>query len=231
MRLWAWLWGCAVAAHLLLAPAVAARTMYVTDTFEIVVRSEKDTSTGRNIIRLLPTGTPVEVLETDESWATIRLSDGRTGYVLKRYLISRLPYKEQAEQLQSEVEQQRARLATLEQQLAELRTQYEQLQRVSEERATQLAKVSQDYQQLRQEASQYLQLKAAYTKLQGEHGTLRQQYTELSDAYLVLKKSRNVMWFLSGGGVMLAGWIIGMVTERFRSRRRRQSGYSFQLPS
>jgi hypothetical protein len=30
--------------------------------------------------------------------------------------------------------------------------------------------------------------------------------------------------------VMLAGWIIGMITEHFRGRRRRQGGASYQLP-
>src|SRR5919106_5021527 len=77
----------ATAMQVLLATTLWARTMYVTDTFEIVVRSEKNTGTGRNIIRLLPTGTQVEVLEMDDSWATIQLSDGRTGYTEKRYLI------------------------------------------------------------------------------------------------------------------------------------------------
>ena len=231
MGRWARLWWLAMVGQFVLTTALWARTMHVSDTFEIVVRSEKNTSTGRNIIKLLPTGTPVEVLKTDDSWATIQLPDGRTGYVLKRYLISRLPYKTVAERLQTEVEQQRERLATLEQQLAALRSQHEQLQRVSNERAVQLTKVTREYRQLRQEASQYLQLKANYTKLQSAHRALQQQFAELSDAHLVLKKSRNVMWFLSGGGVMLAGWIIGMITERFRSRRRRQSGYSFQLPS
>jgi hypothetical protein len=39
------------------------------------------------------------------------------------------------------------------------------------------------------------------------------------------------MWFLSGGGVILAGWIIGIITERLRGRRRRHSGHAYQLPN
>ena len=98
---------------LLLAAVLHARTMYVSDTFEVVVRSEKEIA-GRNIVRILPTGTALEVIDTDDSWATIKLSDGRIAYVLKRYLISRLPYKLTAERLQEEAEQQKTQLDTLE---------------------------------------------------------------------------------------------------------------------
>jgi SH3 domain protein len=215
---------------LLLVTTVWARTMYVSDTFEIVVRSEKNSDTGRNIIKLLPTGTAVEVTDMDDSWATVQLSDGRTGYTLKRYLLSRLPYKLQAEQLQGEVEEQRQRLATLTEQLTALQGEHRHLQDSSRGHASQLTDVTKKYEQLRQESAQFLQLKADYTHLQQVHKQTQQQFTELQDVHLVLKKSRNLSWFLSGAGVMLAGWIIGMITERFRGRRRRQRGFSYQLP-
>jgi SH3 domain protein len=220
---------CACLGQLLLATILSARTMYVSDTFEIVVRSEK-TESGRNIIKLLPTGTPVEVLETDDSWATIQLSDGRTGYTLKRYLISRLPYQLTAERLQEEVTVQKARLSTMTEQLKTLQDEHQRLQQASTTGEARLAELTQKYEQLRQGASQYLQLRDEYTKLQEAHSRSRQQLTELGDAYSLLKKSRNVLWFLSGAGVMLAGWVIGMITERLRGRRRRQSIYSYQLP-
>jgi SH3 domain protein len=220
----------AIVMQVLLATTLWARTMYVTDTFEIVVRSEKDANTGRNIIRLLPTGTQVEVSKMDDSWATIQLSDGRTGYVLKRYLISRVPYQETAARLQEETEQQRQRLTVLEQELTTLRQERAQLHTASTSQEGQLAEVTQKYEQLQREAAQYLQLKADYATLQRTHEENQQKLSELNNAYMLLKESRSVMWFLSGGGVILAGWIIGMITERFRGRRRRQSGQIYQLP-
>jgi SH3 domain protein len=221
----------AIVGQLLLATTLWARTMYVSDTFEIVVRSEKNTETGRNIIKLLPTGTAVEVIEMDDSWATVQLPDGRTGYTLKRYLLSRLPYKLTAEKLQEEVEEQRQRLATLTEQLTTLQTEHRRLQETSRGQATQLTDITKKYEQLRQGASEYLQLKADYTHLQQVHEQGQQQLSALEESHLLLKKSRNLSWFLSGAGVMLAGWIIGMITERFRGRRKRQGSYSYQLPS
>ena len=212
------------------ARTLQARTMYVSDTFEIVVRSEKNETTGRNIMKLLPTGTPLEVLDMDDSWATIQLPDGRTGYTLKRYLMSRLPYQLTAERLQEEVTGQKARLATLTEQLKGLQDEHQRLQQASTGREAQLAEITQKYEQLRQDAAQYLQLRAEYTDLQQVHRQTQQQLTELNHDYVLLKNSHNLLWFLSGAGVILAGWVIGILTERVRGRRRRQGGYSYQLP-
>src|SRR5262252_9405711 len=137
---------------LLLASTAAARTMYATDTFEIVVRSEKQI-VGRNIIKVLPSGAPLEVRDIDDTWATVRLEDGRTGYVEKKHLIDREPYKATAERLQLEVAQQRERLATLTQQLATLRDEHQRLQKTSSAAEVQLQDVSQKYEQLRQDAT------------------------------------------------------------------------------
>jgi SH3 domain protein len=215
---------------LLGATALQARTMYVSDTFEIVVRTEKNDTSGRNIMKLLPTGTPLEVLAMDDSWATIQLPDGRIGYTLKRYLISRLPYQLSAERLQEEVTEQKARLTTLTEQLQTLQDEHQRLQQTSLGRDTHLAEITQKYEQLRQDAAQYLQLHAEYTELQRTHHQAQQQLTALHHDYSALKNSRHLLWFLSGAGVMLAGWVIGMLTERLRSRRHRQRGYSYQLP-
>jgi SH3 domain protein len=207
-----------------------ARTMYVSDIFEIVVRSEKNEGSGRNIIKLLPTGASVEVVDMDDSWATVQLPDGRTGYTLKRYLISRLPYKLMADRLQEEVDTQRERLTVLTEQSATLQEENRRLQQTSANRETQLAEVTRKYAQLQQGATQYLQLKDELTTLRQAHQQSQQQLAELNEAYVVMKQSRNLFWFLSGAGVMLTGWVIGLFTERLRGRRRRQEGYSYQLP-
>jgi SH3 domain protein len=129
-------------------PTLSARTMYATDTFEIVVRSERQI-VGRNIVKVLPSGAPIEVRDMDDTWATVRLEDGRTGYVEKRHLIDREPYKVTAERLQLESGQQRERLATLTQQLATLRDEHQRLQKASSVSEAQLQDISQKYEQLR----------------------------------------------------------------------------------
>jgi SH3 domain protein len=206
--------------------------MYATDTFEIVVRSEKQI-VGRNIVKVLPSGAPIEVRDMDDIWAAVRLADGRTGYVEKKHLIDREPYKVTAERLQLEVGQHRERLATLTQQLATLREEQQRLQKVSGLSEAQLQDISQKYEQHRQDATttQYLETKEKYADLQRAHAEAQQQLVALNEANASLKNSTRLTWFLSGAGVILAGWLLGMTSERWRGRRRRQAGYSYHLPS
>jgi len=221
-----------VLGQLLLVTTLSARTMYATDTFEIVVRSEKQI-VGRNIVKVLPSGAPIEVRDMDDIWAAVRLADGRTGYVEKKHLIDREPYKVTAERLQLEVGQHRERLATLTQQLATLREEQQRLQKVSGLSEAQLHDISQKYEQLRQDATtaQYLETKEKYADLQRAHAEAQQQLVALNEANASLKNSTRLTWFLSGAGVILAGWLLGMTSERWRGRRRRQAGYSYHLPS
>jgi SH3 domain protein len=216
---------------LLLAATASARTMYATDTFEIVVRSEKQIA-GRNIIKVLPSGVPLEVRDMDDTWAAVRLEDGRTGYVEKKHLIDREPYKTTAERLQGEVGQQRERLATLTQQLATLRDEHQRLQQAHGMSEAQLQDLGQKYEQLRQDATttQYLEITTKYTDLQRAHAEAQQQLAVVSEAYTSLNSSTRIGWFLSGAGVILMGWILGMASERWRGRRRRSAGSSYQLP-
>src|SRR5215470_4523399 len=212
---------------LLLASTLWARTMYATDTFEIVVRSERQI-VGRNIIKVLPSGAPLEVRDMDDAWATVRLEDGRTGYVEKRHLIDREPYKVTAERLQLEVGQQRERLATLTQQLTTLRDEHQRLQKASGLSEAQLQTISQKYEQLRQEATtvQLLETQEKYADLLRAHAEVEQRLAALNDAYAALKSSTRLTWFLSGAGVILLGWLLGRTSGR--GRRRRQAGHSYQ---
>lgn len=219
-----WLLCCAVSA--------SARTMYATDACESVVRSARQI-VGRNIVKVVTSGAPLDVRDTEEVWTQVRLDDGRTGYIETRQLMDRESYKTTAERLQTETGQQRERLTTLTQQLASLRDEHQRLQKTSSASEGQLRDVSQKYEQLRQDATttQYMNLQDKHVDLQRVHAEAQQQLTALNEAYTALKNSTRLSWFLSGAGVVLAGWVLGMSSERWRGRRRRQGGYSYNLPS
>ena len=168
----------------------------------------------------------------DDTWAAVRLEDGRTGYVEKKHLIDREPYKTTAEHLQNEVGQQRERLTTLTQQLTTLRDEHQRLQQAYGMAEAQLQDVSQKYDALRQDATtaQFLEIRTKYADLLRTHNEVQQQLATVSEAHAALKHSTRLGWFLSGAGVILMGWLLGMSSERWRSRRRRSAGSSYQLP-
>ncbi|MBW2055961.1 MAG: TIGR04211 family SH3 domain-containing protein [Deltaproteobacteria bacterium] len=80
----------------------SAETMYVTDRLYLSLRSIPDQD--QPAIALLPSDTKVEVLEIQNNWARVALDDGRTGWVLKRFLVKDVPKSVVIEQLKQEIE-------------------------------------------------------------------------------------------------------------------------------
>lgn len=215
----AYLAGIMALVQTLLPVLAMARTMYATDTCETLVRSEKQI-VGRNIIKVLPSGSPLEVQDMNDAWAAVRLEDGRNGFVQAQHLVNRESYKLTAERLQTETVQQRERLSTLTQQFATLREEHQRLQEVSKK-----------YEQLRQEASGVLQLQTTHAELQSVHNDVQQRLSTLSETHTALQKSHNIWWFLGGASVVLIGVFLGIILERWRGRNRRRGGYAYNLPS
>jgi len=89
-----------------------AQTMYVTDRLYLSLRSAPDPELPALV--LLPSDTKVEVLATEDKWAQVKLEDGRTGWVMKRYLVKDLPKSLVIEELKRQVENRSVILEKLE---------------------------------------------------------------------------------------------------------------------
>lgn len=81
-----------------------ATNAYVTDSFRISLR--RGPSTENKILTFLSSGHPVEVLEAQEGWSLVRTKDVEQdsikGWILNRYMITRLPWEAQAKSLMRE---------------------------------------------------------------------------------------------------------------------------------
>ena len=204
------------------ANAQPATTVYVSDTtLEANLRS--GTSQENRIIGMLRPGTKLTLLGEEDGWAEVTLEDGRTGWILRRYLSERPPWRETAEQLQKENEQLRT-------QLNKVRTEYKQIMQESAEVQRQLnsqrgefESVQREYEELKKSSTNYINLKMAYENLQNEARQSKAKLDELEKAYGKLRTSRAIRWFLSGAGVLMLGWIVGSYMARMR--RRRSSDY------
>jgi len=202
--------------------AQPATTVYVSDT-TLEANLRTGTSQENRIIGMLRPGTQVTLLSEEDGWAEVTLEDGRTGWILKRYLSERPPWRETAEQLQKENE----RLRT---QLNKVRTEHQQIMQKSAEVQKQLdsqqgefQSVQREYEELKKSSTKYLNLKMAYENLQNEARQSKAKLDELEKAYGKLRTSRAIRWFLSGAGVLMLGWIVG--SSMARMRRRRSSDY------
>lgn len=79
-----------------------AETMYVTDRLYLSLRSAPDLE--QPATTLLPSDTKLDVLATEGDWAHVKLEDGKTGWVLKRFLVTNLPKSLIVEELKRQIE-------------------------------------------------------------------------------------------------------------------------------
>lgn len=95
----------AVAICMFVSPlsAEAARRAFVTDQLEIPVRSGQ--SEGHRIIKQLPSGAAVTLLDTNETsgYSLVRAEDGEQGYVLSRLLTDDMPVREVNQKLTADL--------------------------------------------------------------------------------------------------------------------------------
>jgi SH3 domain protein len=200
----------------------SADTLYVSDTtLEANLRS--GTSQENRIIGMLRPGTKVTVTSEQDGWAEVTLEDGRTGWILRRYLSERPPWRETAERLQKENEQLRTKLNKIRTEYQQMMQKSGELQKKMDSQQGELLSVQSDYEELKKSSTNYLNLKMAYENLQNEARQTKAKLDELEKAYGKLKTSRALRWFLSGAGVLILGWIIG--SSMARVRRRRSSDY------
>ena len=200
----------------------SAATLYVSDT-TVEANLRTGTQKENRIIALLRPGTQLEVLREEAGWAEVNLADGRTGWILKRYLSERPPWRLTAEKLATENDQLRAQLATIQSGHQDLLQKNQELQEQADLQQGELEKVRRDYQELKNSATNYLNLKMAYENLQKGARQSNAKLDTLEKASGKLKTSTGIRWFLSGAGVLLLGWIIG--SSMARLRRRRSSDY------
>ena len=199
-----------------------AATLYVSDT-TVEANLRTGTQKENRIIALLRPGTQLEVLSEEDGWAEVTLADGRTGWILKRYLSERPPWRVTAEKLATENEQLRAQVGTIKGGNQDLLQKNKELQKQVDVQQKELEKVRRNYEELKNSSTNYLNLKMAYENLQKGARQSNAKLDTLEKAHGKLKTSTGIRWFLSGAGVLLLGYIMG--TSMARLRRRRSSDY------
>ena len=111
----------AVLATVFVGPAVFAQSVWVTDQFEITLRTGP--STGNSIRLSVSSGTRLEVIERDaeSGYTHVRTQGGTEGWVLTRYLMNEPSAREELERLTSQLTNANSRGSSLDSQLNAIR--------------------------------------------------------------------------------------------------------------
>jgi SH3 domain protein len=199
-----------------------ASTAYVTDSLRITLRTGP--SVDNKIIGILKSGDVVQVLNTQDDWSYISLSQEdegeKEGWVLSRYLMSREPWVVLAEALREENTTLRDRMALLESRLGEAIRKEQALSEEGAQKAKDLEEIKGEYETLKEGAEGYLQLQATHRATKAELETARKEVQRLTDQNERLRSSQMNRWFATGALVLLCGLLIGLMIGRQQRRRR-----------
>jgi len=203
-----------------LVSTAMAETRYVSDRLEIQMRTGKGTQF--RILRMLPSGTALEILEVDQEdgYSRVRTPSGVEGWVLSRFLMQGRAARDQLADAEK-------KLARLELENRKLTGSLEDLQKTKgsidterEQLVKENRKLSQELEEIRRAASSALAIDAENKELKSRMVAYERQAQSLQQENEGLKDRTARDWFMVGAGVLILGMIIGLIIPRIRWRKK-----------
>jgi len=203
---------------------LAATQKYITDEFEVTMRS--GTSTANDILRLLKSGEGVMVLEEDldTKYSLVELEDGKKGYILNRYLVDSRSAKYRLEQLQIKSTEQREVKTILQFEIKNLETDLDKEQTASSSSKAALLATENELARVRKAAQNTLSIVDENDELKTIVDNLVKNNAILNKKNATLKDNSNMDWFIRGAGVSLAAFVLGILVTRIRWRKQESWG-------
>lgn len=196
-----------------------ADTRYVKPSAEVVLRTGQGTE--YKIIGLVKDGDVVDLLEEGDSYALVRLADGKEGWMVKRYLSADPPLSTVVASLRAENERMKKKEAEMSRKLEEISTTLKQTETELSATLTERDQIKTEYQTLQQDTADVIQIKKDMQKATRENESLVREMASLKEENHKLNKDKSVNWFIAGAGVLLAGMFLGRLISK--SRRRKSS--------
>ena len=203
-----------------LVTTAIAETRYVSDRLEIQMRTGKGTQF--RILRMLPSGTALEVLEIDKAtgYTRVRAPGGVEGWVLSRLLMKGQAARDKLADAEK-------KLARLELENRKLNASFDELQKekgsADQERGRlnkDNRKLSQELEEIRRTASSALAIDAENNELKSRIVAYERQVQTLQQENEGLKDRTARDWFMVGAGVVILGMVIGLIIPRIRWRKK-----------
>jgi len=208
---------------LLYSASVTAESVWVSDQFEVMLRTGPDTSNA--IERMLSSGTQLEVLEqdADSGYSRVQTRAGTEGWVLTRYLMQEPSAREQLAALSAQLSSASERGSSMSAQMEAIRTEQQNA-------ASQIRTLQREKSELESELAEIKRTAANALAIDSQNKTLQQQLTEFEiqvgtleeeNGNLASQTTRN--WFVAGALVLFGGVLLGLILPRMRWQKR--SGY------
>jgi len=203
---------------------IYAETRYVTDVFKITLRSGQ--STKHEILRNLPSGLPLKVLERDSStgYSKVTTPDGKEGWVLSRYLM-------EVPSARARLSRAETRLADTEQKLVKLSDELKTLQASKSTADKESRHLKQQNKKLSGKLSDITRVSSNAIQISSDNQRMKKRLAEtdreiqfLQQENANLQDRSNRDWFVVGALVVIASMVFGIVLTRIRWKKKSSWG-------
>jgi len=207
---------------LMLASSAFAESAWVSDQFEITLRSGPSTS---NAIQLMiGSGSELEVLErdADSGYTRVRTQGGTEGWVLSRYLMTERSAREQLERLTGQLTNANTLGSSLDSQLQAIRSEYDSAKRQISTLDREKTAVETELAEIKRTAANVLTINEQNNSLRDQltAAQIRAETLEQENRELTSQSTR--FWFATGAGVLVFGLLLGLWLPRINWRRKRR---------
>lgn len=211
----AWFW--MVLIGLLVLPAASmAETLYVSENFEITMRTGPGNE--RKIISLVQSGRALEVIEKGKEWSLVRTPKGKEGWVLNRYLTASQPSAMVLDRVRKDYDVLTAKYKDLKDKFNQLNSEKKVTDADLSQNRQDNDTLSAAYEKLKKESADFLKLKKRHQQTTADLEAEKNRSATLDEENMQMKRNRIIQWVLTGGGIMLLGFFLGL----FSSSRRKQ---------
>ena len=205
---------------MLLTSAAFAAPAWVSDQFEITLRSGPSTS---NAIQLMVnSGLRLEVLErdTDSGYSRVRTPGGTEGWVLSRYLMSEPSAREQLETLTGQLTNATSRGSSLDTQMKAVKAEYDSANKQIAKLGREKAAVEKELAEIKRTAANVLAINTQNQSLMDQLAAAQIKADTLEQENRQLSSQTTRYWFMAGALVLLIGVLLGIWLPRVRWQRR-----------
>lgn len=198
----------------------AQTTRYISDDFQVTMRTGE--STQHQIIRMLHSGTKLELLETDSKtgYSHVRTDNGQDGWVLTRYLVDVPSARDRLAAAQKKLANLELQSNKLNDQLTTLKGDKADIDKKVKALSDKNLSLNRQLTTIRQTAANALAIDNENKTLKSKIMNLERQTQSLGQENAVLKDRRNRDWFVAGALVLGGGIVLGLVIPRLRVRRK-----------
>lgn len=212
---------CLILACFFSANSFAYADWFVKPSTEIPLR--RGQGTDYKITAILSDGIKVTILDEAAPWVKIETEEGKSGWILKRYLSQDIPVGKVIESLETDNETLKDELFTISQENIELSNSNKLLSEKLSVAVASLESLKVEHEQLVKDTSDVIAIKNDLTTSKETMRKLQQDLGVISAENKRIKASQNIKWFLAGGGTLIFGCIVGMVSAK--SKKKRSSLY------